>query len=106
MPTEDKETKNKSKPLSATKQKQARKSFVPPELVVQPNEKKHKPTAPIIKSSIAFPTDEYRLMITKTYKKYGFTNMKSYIMSLIDISIENENVAQQLMEKAISLKKR
>ncbi len=78
------------------KKKQVRKSFILAEI---PITKKPK-VKQSIKSSLTFPTEDYRLMVTKTYKEYGFSTMRAYLMALIDLSIEDEYIKDKVKNKA------
>lgn len=83
--------------------KKTRKSFVLPEVPVNIEKIKKTPKPnKSVKSSIGFPNEEYRLLVTEAYKKCGFSTMKAYIMALIDLSINDEDTYIKLQEKAYS----
>jgi len=83
-----------------------RKSFIPPELSAYHEKRKKEPHQPLVKSSIGFPSEEHRLMVTKTYKELGFTTMKSFFMTLVELVNEDEDLKNKLKKKSIELKKR
>jgi hypothetical protein len=93
MSTKDKEVNEKSNILIANKQKQPRKSFVPPKSTAANIQK----VKPAVKSSIAFPTEEYRLAITMNYKKCGFTTLQAYMKALLDLSLSDNDVILKLI---------
>ena len=78
------------------KEKKTRKSFV-----VQQEKKIKVKIKHAVKSSISFPTEEYRLAITETYKKYGFTTLQSYIKALLDLALKDKEVNFKLIEQKI-----
>lgn len=100
--------------------KKTRKSFIPEELAVKYEKKpegskkgkvggkggrKQKPKD-ATKYSFGFPTIESRKKMTIIYKKLGFTDAKSYLLAMIEISEEDENLRKKLTEKSNLLKKK
>ena len=112
--TTDLKDKDKQEEKKETKK---RKSFVPPELSTyyqKQEEKKirkkritkNKSNEQVVKSSLGFPSEKYRLMTTKLYKELGFTTMKSFFMTLVELVNEDEELKNNLKKKSIELKKR
>jgi len=89
------------------------RSFIPKELATYNKDKlkekgkvgrKAKPK-PATQYSLGFPTIEYRINMTVIYKSLGFSDAKSYIMAMIDISENDDNLRKQLIQKAKEIKK-
>jgi len=70
-----------------------RTSYNLPEVKVNKSEKVD---SKLPTSTISFPSEEFRLSVTKTYKDLGYTTLKSYLLALMQLSMEDEQIKKKL----------
>ncbi|MFM2344630.1 MAG: hypothetical protein RLZZ210_1241 [Pseudomonadota bacterium] len=79
--------------------KKSRKSYKdaknPIEKQVKPRLRKKLPT-----STISFPDEEFRIEMTKTYTELGYTTLKSYLLALIKLSMQDNDLKFKLKKLA------
>ncbi len=79
--------------------KKTRKSYKdaknPIEKKVKPRLRKKLPT-----STISFPNEEFRIEMTKTYTELGYTTLKSYLLALIKLSMQDNDLKFKLKKLA------